>query len=155
MKDSFVVQQKKTALMYENIIGFSFPFITQNERMSKESRRQLSCTYRGWGKSLQWTPFFFLLLSGWNLHGYIKFQTPMKILMVTPLSACHLHIAHWQTSFEHATHTISCGYISSSLLLTQYMWSHILLACNFCCISAENTCILFILGTRCISCYVH
>ena len=52
------------------------------------------------------------------------------------------------------TQSSSCDHSSTS----SSSWTCFLLACHpcsFCSISAENTCILFTLGTRWISCYFH
>ena len=116
--------------MYKNIIYFfTFPFITQNVWTGRvrESQRRLGGTYRCRGTNLQWT--FFSSFTGRNLPGYITSWTPTQILVVTSPPACP------------PTH---CS------------WECLLLACcprNLRGVSAENTCVLFISGTRCFSCY--
>ena len=99
--EAVVYQRKMTTLVYKNVVGFFFlPFITQNVQMGKvkEIQRWLSCTHRGQRKNLQWTSFS-TFCSSWNLPGYIKSQTSMQILMITPPPACCLHNAYGYVAF--------------------------------------------------------
>ena len=101
-------------------------------------------------------PFFFLIIRGEIIPGYITSRTTTNILMVTPPD-CHLHVAHGHASILHATNAIP-SFHSSSLPPTKWTWSCFFLTCYQCNlrgISAENPCVLFTFGNRCKFCYFH
>ena len=105
--------------------GTSKLFLLLTKMYGWKSQRQLSCTNRSWSTNLWWNLSWFR----WKPSGLYN---------------------------NSDVHTNSHGHISFSLLSTQHIWSCFLLEChphNLHSISTRNTCILFTLGTGCLSSY--
>ena len=113
----------------ENIIYFSFPFITQNLRMGKVQRIEDS-----------WAAHTGAELRIYSEHFFSSFSVVSKSSWLFNIADTHKNSRH--TSF--------------SLPPTKCTRTHFFLVChprNFCSITTCNTCILFTLGTRWILSY--
>ena len=126
-------QRKTTMLMYKNISSFFVPFITQNVWMRKIQKVDGWASHTGYESSVN--PFYSrshllsLLLTRCMWSRFLLAHHTMQILVVTPPTVTYtMHVINFPSS---------------------------ILPRNSHAISVENTCILFIWGTRCISCYFH
>ena len=97
-----------------------------------------------------------------QVQGWIKNICVCMCLYKTPFpSMNHFPLVGSKSSWLYNipdAHENVRGHIFFSLAPTQCTWLHFLLACNqqsLCGIYTRNTCILFTLDTRSISCYFH
>ena len=154
-----LLYSRERQLNYKNTICFSLSFITQNIWMGRVWKVEKDWAAHTGNEVQIFSETLFLPLSvgsksSWlynipdtytNSHGHISSSLPPTHCKWTYL----LLVSH------------QYKFLSSYLLqpaMTHCMWLCFLLAChpyNSCCTSIKNTCILFTLGARCISCYFH